>query len=95
MSNTWSKNPNPHAAPGLYKLSLAPENRKLENGKSYPAVIRCDVHSDGSVKMHDTPGESYVWLYDSIFDGALWMQDIDPPDPFAENCEKFLDFGIE
>lgn len=93
MSNTWSKKS--PAKAGLYKLSLAPENRKLEDGKSYPAVIRCDVHSNGRVNMHDTPGESYVWLYDSIFDGALWMQDIDPPDPFIENCEKFLDFGIE
>ena len=94
MSNTWSKI---KPTVGEWYLSIAPDKR---DGSPIPICPVCKCQVD---RLDGPPNYLYVlvdraWipLENELFSGAMWQRIEAPPiDPFIENCEKFLDFGVE
>lgn len=86
---TWTKD---KPTPGKWWLSIAPEKRTSDDFLAVfgSAVVRCNVYASRTLPGEPVrlsvhlEGQLYFWLTDPWFDGALWMKNEHPADPFAE-----------
>ena len=95
--STWTKD---KPTPGKWRLSFAPEKRGtpihegIFNYGTRSATVRCSVvkmshKGEQRLCVDHLPGGALLDLSDDIFDGALWMPDPDPADPFAETQPRY------
>ena len=81
--STWTKD---KPTTGKWWVSLAP-TRRVHNQYSelFPALVRCNVRNEAGQTQVQFPPISLWHSADlPIFEGALWMRNDDPADPFAE-----------
>ena len=87
--STWTKD---KPTPGKWWVSLAPEKRQ---GNDFLYSFGAGTFCARVFKTYDNDGTELLMvrrenrhpssrLTDAIFDGALWMRNEDPADPFAE-----------
>ena len=75
--STWTKD---KPTPGEWWLALSPINRHPKR----PPVMRICITGDGDMHLRESGGVSCIGWPEHLFDGALWMRNEDPADPFAE-----------
>ena len=100
--NTWTKDKPTHAhqwgtrkklqeSLGEWWVSIAPEKRTATIG----AVIKCGVVAIespcGPHRLYASLGRpmNLVSIDSDLFDGALWMRNEDPADPFIETQPRY------
>ena len=96
--STWTKD---KPTPGKWWVSIAPEKRM---GNDFLYAFGAGTFCAIVYKTYDNDGAEILMarrenrhpssrLTDAIFDGALWMRNEDPADPFAETQPSYSQDG--